>query len=107
MSTGLPTSIDATAALLEQADYLADRSLATAIFLAVRLGRPLLLEGEPGTGKTEVAKALGPRTPRSRLANTPTSEKRDAGCLNFTQPARSGSGNSTATTSSPAASAVS
>ena len=56
--TAAPTSIDATQALLEQADYLADRPLATAVFLSVRLGRPLLLEGEPGTGKTEVAKAL-------------------------------------------------
>ena len=56
--TELPSSIDAAHALLDGADYLADRPLATAIFLALRLGRPLLLEGEPGTGKTEVAKAL-------------------------------------------------
>ncbi len=54
----LPASIEATEALLDQADYLPDRQLATAIFLSLRLGRPLLLEGEPGTGKTEVAKAL-------------------------------------------------
>lgn len=54
----LPGDIEATAALLDQANYLPDRQLATAIFLALRLGRPLLLEGEPGTGKTEVAKAL-------------------------------------------------
>ncbi|MFO1196659.1 MAG: MoxR family ATPase [Burkholderiaceae bacterium] len=58
MTPGLPCGIDDVAALLDRADYLADRSLATAVFLAVRLGRPLLLEGEPGTGKTEVAKAL-------------------------------------------------
>ena len=38
--------------------YLTGRGLATAVFLAVRMGRPLLLEGEPGVGKTEVAKAL-------------------------------------------------
>jgi MoxR-like ATPase len=54
----LPGGIDATQALLGEADYLPDRQLATAVFLALKLGRPLLLEGEPGTGKTEVAKAL-------------------------------------------------
>ena len=54
----LPAGIDDTAALLERVDYLADRRLATAVFVALRLGRPLMLEGEPGTGKTEVAKAL-------------------------------------------------
>jgi MoxR-like ATPase len=57
-SHALPAGIDDTAALLERVDYLADRRLATAVFVALRLGRPLLLEGEPGTGKTEVAKAL-------------------------------------------------
>jgi MoxR-like ATPase len=54
----LPTSIDATAELLAAHDYVADRQLATAVFLALRLGRPLFLEGEPGTGKTEIAKVL-------------------------------------------------
>ncbi len=53
-----PDSIDATAALLAQQDYVADRQLATAVFLALRLARPLFLEGEPGTGKTEIAKVL-------------------------------------------------
>jgi MoxR-like ATPase len=53
-----PTSIDATAALLASQDYVADRQLATATFLALKLGRPLFLEGEPGTGKTEIAKVL-------------------------------------------------
>jgi MoxR-like ATPase len=53
-----PVSIDATIDLLEQADYLADRSLATVLFLALRMGRPLFLEGEAGVGKTEIAKVL-------------------------------------------------
>ena len=54
----LPGSIDETLALLAEADYLADRSLATVLFLALRMGRPLFLEGEAGVGKTEVAKVL-------------------------------------------------
>src|SRR5437016_11610812 len=54
----LPSSIDATLALLAAADYLADRSLATVLFLALRMGRPLFLEGEAGVGKTEIAKVL-------------------------------------------------
>jgi MoxR-like ATPase len=54
----LPASIDATEELLARHDYVADRQLATAVFLALRLGRPLFLEGEPGTGKTEIAKVL-------------------------------------------------
>src|SRR6201994_1636403 len=54
----LPDSIDATLALLASAEYLADRSLATVLFLALRMGRPLFLEGEAGVGKTEIAKVL-------------------------------------------------
>jgi MoxR-like ATPase len=54
----LPTSIDATAELLKSADYVADRSLATVLFLALKMGRPLFLEGEAGVGKTEIAKVL-------------------------------------------------
>jgi len=54
----LPGSIDEALALLAKADYLADRSLATVLFLALRMGRPLFLEGEAGVGKTEVAKVL-------------------------------------------------
>jgi MoxR-like ATPase len=54
----LPKSIDDTLALLGAADYVADRSLATVLFLALKMGRPLFLEGEAGVGKTEIAKVL-------------------------------------------------
>ena len=54
----VPQSIDATLALLGEASYLADRSLATVLFLALRMGRPIFLEGEAGVGKTEIAKVL-------------------------------------------------
>jgi MoxR-like ATPase len=54
----IPGSIDETLDLLGEADYLADRSLATVLFLALRMGRPLFLEGEAGVGKTEIAKVL-------------------------------------------------
>ena len=54
----LPTSIDDTIARLGARDYIADRPLATCIYLALKLQRPLFLEGEPGTGKTEVARSL-------------------------------------------------
>ena len=56
--TALPTSIDDTAAQLLAHDYVAERALATTLFLSLRLQRPLFLEGEPGTGKTEIAKTL-------------------------------------------------
>jgi MoxR-like ATPase len=56
--TALPKSIDETLALLASAHYLADRSLATVLFLALRMGRPIFLEGEAGVGKTEIAKVL-------------------------------------------------
>ena len=56
--TALPASVDATLAMLGSADYVADRSLATAVHLALHLKRPLFLEGEAGVGKTEIAKVL-------------------------------------------------
>jgi MoxR-like ATPase len=54
----LPASIDDLQSLLERQQYIADRGLATSIYLALKLQRPLLLEGEAGVGKTEVAKVL-------------------------------------------------
>jgi len=54
----LPASIDATVDLLAGADYLADRSLGTVLYLALKMGRPIFLEGEAGVGKTEIAKVL-------------------------------------------------
>jgi MoxR-like ATPase len=59
MPSPLPASIDETAGLLAGARYIADRALATVIFLSLRMGRPLFLEGEAGVGKTEIAKVLG------------------------------------------------
>jgi MoxR-like ATPase len=58
MSRSLPQSIDETIDLLKAADYIAGRDLGTVLFLALRLGRPLFLEGEAGVGKTEIAKVL-------------------------------------------------
>ena len=58
MPIKLPASIDETLTLLAQGDYVAERSLATAVFLSLRMGRPLFLEGEAGVGKTEIAKVL-------------------------------------------------
>jgi MoxR-like ATPase len=64
MATGLPASVDEVLALLAAGRYVADRGLATAVFLSLRLGRPLFLEGEAGVGKTEVAKVLAERLGR-------------------------------------------
>ena len=54
----LPTSVDDTLALLARGRYIGERNLATVLFLALKLGRPLFLEGEAGVGKTEIAKVL-------------------------------------------------
>jgi MoxR-like ATPase len=54
----IPASIDDTLKLLGKAEYVGDRSLATVLFLALKMGRPLFLEGEAGVGKTEIAKVL-------------------------------------------------
>src|SRR3954471_16236585 len=54
----LPPSVGDTVGLLGRGGYIADRSLATAVYLALKLRRPLFLEGEAGVGKTEIAKVL-------------------------------------------------
>jgi MoxR-like ATPase len=54
----MTNTVAETAALLADHGYIADRALATAVHLALAMGRPLFLEGEPGTGKTEIAKVL-------------------------------------------------
>ncbi|RLJ41542.1 MoxR-like ATPase [Litoreibacter meonggei] len=56
--TQLPRSIDEAIALLAQENYICGRALATVVFLSLKLGRPMFLEGEAGTGKTEIAKAI-------------------------------------------------
>jgi MoxR-like ATPase len=60
----LPASVEDTQKLLAAGGYVADRQLATTIHLALRMGRPIFLEGEPGTGKTEIAKVLAAQLPR-------------------------------------------
>jgi MoxR-like ATPase len=58
MRMALPSSVSETLALLQRGNYVGDRSLATAVYLALALKRPLFLEGEAGVGKTEIAKVL-------------------------------------------------
>jgi MoxR-like ATPase len=57
-TSALPSSVDATLDMLAKHRYFAERSLATVVFLSLRMGRPLFLEGEAGVGKTEIAKVL-------------------------------------------------
>ena len=71
-----PASVDATLELLASQDYVADRRLATAVFLAQKLGRPLFLEGEAGVGKTEVAKVLRRWTGGCLLYTSPSPRDR-------------------------------
>src|SRR3989304_1375960 len=72
----VPSSIDDTLKLLASANYLADRSLATVLFLALKMGRPIFLEGEAGVGKTEIAKVLAATLGR-RLLRLPCYEALD------------------------------
>lgn len=58
MTDNIPSSVDAVVDMLRGGNYVADRSLSTALFLALKLGRPLFLEGEAGVGKTEIGKVL-------------------------------------------------
>lgn len=64
MSNAVPADVDRLQQLLQDQGYLADRGLATAAYISMKLGRPLLLEGEVGVGKTELAKTLATLTSR-------------------------------------------
>lgn len=66
-TNNLPEDVSAAEALLASGDYVAGRDLATVVFLALRMGRPLLLEGEAGVGKTEIAKVLAATLGRSLI----------------------------------------
>ena len=58
MEADIPSSIDEVSSLLARFGYVADRALATTLFLSLKMGKPLFLEGEAGVGKTEIAKVL-------------------------------------------------
>ena len=72
----LPASVGETLDLLRRGNYVGDRSLATAVYLALTLNRPLFLEGEAGVGKTEIAKVLSETLGR-RLIRLPCYEGLD------------------------------
>ncbi len=65
--TALPASIDDTLQLLRDGGYVPDRALATVLYLSLKMGRPLFLEGEAGVGKTEIAKVLSERLGRKLI----------------------------------------
>ena len=65
--TQIPTTVDATLELLRGGRYVADRALATVLFLSLRMGRPLFLEGEAGVGKTQIAKVLADQLGRKLI----------------------------------------
>jgi MoxR-like ATPase len=65
--SSLPASIDDTLTLLRDGGYVPDRALATVLFLSLKMGRPLFLEGEAGVGKTEIAKVLADRLGRKLI----------------------------------------
>ena len=67
MIRAVPASIDDTQSMLLNTGYVADRSLATVVYLALKMGRPLLLEGEAGVGKTERAKSLSSMLGRKQI----------------------------------------
>ena len=69
--TALPVNVGDTLALLSSGNYIADRSLATAVHLALALKRPLFLEGEAGVGKTEIAKVLAETLGRQLIRPQP------------------------------------
>ena len=88
METALPASADDVAARLGDTGYLSDDALATVAFLALRMQRPLLLEGEPGTGKTALAEALAEAArPAADPAAVLRGHRRHPGALRLGLPA--------------------